>query len=91
VDHSIAFLGFAAGSALNYAEGAAPVADYAAAFAAADAALNGLGIVYYASQITGVGVVLFHDTNGDGVFANGEDAVVLVGKTLADIGFSSII
>jgi len=88
-DHSIDFLGFAAGGA-NYAEGGAPVADYVTAHTAADAAL-GAGVIYYAAEVTGVGVVLFHDNDANGTFDNGEDAVILVGKGLADISAVDII
>jgi Ca2+-binding RTX toxin-like protein len=89
-DHSIDFTGFLAGGVGNYDEGGAPVANYAAAFADANAAFDGV-VSYYASEITGVGVVVFHDNDLDGAFENGEDALLLVGKGLADISFVDII
>jgi len=89
-DHTIDFIGAAAGSGANYVEAGAAVADYATAFAAANAALNGAGVIYYAAEITGTGVVVFRDNNADGTFDNGEDAVTLVGRTLTDIAFGNI-
>ena len=90
-DHTIDFIGAAAADGANYVEAGAAVADYAAAFAAANVVLNGLGVIYYAAEITGVGVVVFRDNDADGAFENGEDAVLLVGRTLTDIAAASII
>lgn len=91
-DHSIDFAGagpaFGAGSVGNYSETIA--ADYATAFVNANTAFDGVG-AYHAAEITGTGVVIFHDNDLDGTFEDGEDALLLVGRTLADIGFVNII
>ena len=88
--------GLGAGTALNYTETTA--ADFASALVSADAHL-GLGGKYVAVQVGG-DVVLFADTGhfvlgvatagGDGHIDASDDAVVLVGKSLADIDFVNI-
>lgn len=63
-DHSIDFAGagpaFGAGSVGNYSETIA--ADYATAFVNANTAFDGVG-AYHAAEITGTGVVIFHDND----------------------------
>ena len=77
----------AAGSATNYLELSA--ADYATAYSAADTQIKGTPVQYVAVQIGG-DVVLF--ANETGTHANGvEDAIALVGKTLADIDYTNIV
>jgi len=89
-EHVLDFAGSPAGGA-NYAEGTGPVADYATAYAAANLALDALTVRYYAAEITGSGVIIFNDNDFDGTFETGEDAVLLIGRTLADIGAANII
>ena len=78
--------GLGAGTALNYSETTG--ADFASGLAAANAHLGGAG-KYVAVQI-GSDTVLFADTNGDHSITAADDAVVLVGKSLADIDFVNI-
>lgn len=75
-----------AGTELNYAEAAA-VADFAAAQAAADAAMNGT-VVYYLTSTSTDGGLLFVDSNTDGT----ADAVIkLTGITSANFAFGDIV
>jgi len=79
-----------AGSAANYAEAGAPVADFAAALAAANMALD--GSVRYSFQFVGAGPTLmgylFKDTDGDGT---ADQVVVLVGVDNIGFQFQDII
>ncbi|HXA39241.1 MAG TPA: calcium-binding protein [Phenylobacterium sp.] len=75
-----------AGNAVNYVETTA--GSFAAALATANAQIAG-GVVEYVSVQVGSDVIVFADTNGDHGVA--EDAVVLQGRTLADIDASNII
>src|SRR5207253_3082995 len=76
-----------AGNGTNYAlEATAP--DYATAKAAADSAIAGGVIDYYVVQV-GTDVVVFADSNNDNGTA--DDAVVLVGRSLNDIGPGNIV
>jgi Ca2+-binding RTX toxin-like protein len=74
------------GSALNYVETTA--ASFSAALTAANALIAG-GNTEYVSVQVGSDVIVFADTNGDHGVA--EDAVTLVGRTLADISAQNII
>lgn len=62
----------AAGTALNYAEGTAPVASFAAALVAADTQINGTGVIYSAQQV-GADTYVFYDGNGNGSLADDGD------------------
>ena len=83
---TISFLGGIAGTAANYTEGAAPVADFAAALAAANTALAA-GTVDYNVQQVGSDSWIFTD-NGTGVVTQ---VIELTGVTLAGIQFSDIV
>jgi Ca2+-binding RTX toxin-like protein len=64
-------------------------ADYASALDQANALIAGGKVAYVAAQVAGGSVVVFAETNG--VAADGADAaVILVGRTLADIDWSHI-
>ncbi|TJY58979.1 cadherin repeat domain-containing protein [Sinimarinibacterium sp. CAU 1509] len=80
----VAFTGGPEGSIANYQEGAA--ANYAAALAQADAALNGAGDVYYFAEVGGTSY-LFYDQDSDG---NSDVYVEIVGATQANFGFDDI-
>ena len=75
----------AAGSGSNYAA-EATVADFAAALAAANTAMD--GTVIYAAYAVGADVFVFADTNADGT---ADQAVFLAGSTLADVSSASFI
>ncbi|MFN9927664.1 MAG: hypothetical protein ACK53I_12085 [Phenylobacterium sp.] len=77
--------GLAAGSGSNYAA-EATVADFAAALAAANTAMD--GTVIYAAYAVGADVFVFADTNADGT---ADQAVFLAGSTLADVSSASFI
>ena len=79
--------GAAAGSSTNYAEAAAAVADFDAALAAADTALN--GTVLYSVQQVGSDVYVFFDTDGT-LDSTGTEVVKLTGVSLAGIEFGDI-
>ena len=76
--------GDAAGSGTNYAE--ATAADFAAAVTAAEALMD--GTVIYVAVAIGSDVVVFYDDGGNGT---ADESVLLVGKTLADIGETNIL
>jgi hypothetical protein len=79
-----------AGSATNYVE--INAADYTAAASTAGTFFAGAGgNVHYVVAQVGTDVVVFADTNPGGGLNPGDDAVVLVGRTLADISESNII
>jgi hypothetical protein len=80
--------GSVAGDATNYLEGAAPVANFAAALAAADAALNGT-VDYYAAQV-GADVYVFYDADGT-LDSAATEVVKLTGVDLSGIAFTDII
>jgi Ca2+-binding RTX toxin-like protein len=86
-EDSIAFTGNPAGTALNYMETTA--ATYADALTAANTAIAA-GTFNYVAVAVGADVVLFADlpAAGDGT---ADLAVVLIGRTLADIDFSDIV
>lgn len=73
-----------AGTDENFATGEAD--DYEAALAAANAAMADGTIDVFAAQV-GEDVIVFADTDGE---AGVDDAVLLVGKTLTDVGFGDI-
>jgi len=82
-DDRLAFTNGPAATAGNYSEGSA--ADYAAALLLAKTAMAG-GDAYVAVEVTtpdGPEVIVFADTDGDPTTV--EAAVVLAGKTLADV------
>jgi Ca2+-binding RTX toxin-like protein len=81
---SLAFSGGPTATAANFAT--ATAADYGEAITDAFAAVAG-GAAYVAVQV-GSDVIVF--TNTDAEPGNLEDAVVLVGRTLADISFGDI-
>ncbi|BAT57575.1 serralysin precursor [Variibacter gotjawalensis] len=81
--------GAAAGSATNYKEGAAAVADFAAALAAADAQLD--GTVKYSAQQVGSDTYVFFDDNGTVTGETNTHVVKLTGVTLAGIEAADII
>ena len=76
--------GGATGTITNYLESSAT--DYAAAQTFANAQING-GVVDYVAVQVGTSVVVFADSGNNNGTA--EDAVVLVGRTLADIDFGN--
>ena len=78
--------GATAGSATNYLELTA--ANYDAAVTAANAQIAGSVVTYVAVQV-GTDVVVFAD--GTPGTSNATDAVVLVGRTLADIDYTNIV
>jgi Ca2+-binding RTX toxin-like protein len=71
----------------TYQESLSPSGDYNAAREAAAALISKSGVTFVAYQI-GADVVVFADADGDKTMDN---AVILVGRTLADIDVSSII
>ncbi len=75
-----------AGSAPNYVEAGAAVADFAAALTAANVALD--TTVLYAFEFDATNGYLFKDTNADGT---ADEVVVLVGITNASIAFANIV
>ncbi len=86
---AIDFLDFAqvAGTAANYFEGAAGGADtFAAALVAGNLALD--STVLYAAISYAGGVAVFADLDGDGT---ADQAIVLVGGALTNIGFANFI
>lgn len=80
--------GGAAGSATNYSEGTAAVADFAAALAAADTALD--GTVLYSAQQVGSDVYVFFDADGT-LDSAGTEVVKLTGVSLAGIELGDIV
>ncbi len=70
----------------SYVESTAP--DFAAAKSFADAQIAG-GTVKYAAVQVGADVIVFSDTHNDHNLA--DDAVILAGRTLADIDASNIV
>lgn len=76
-----------AGTAANYSEGAAAVADFTAALAAANLVLTGAVDQYNAQQV-GNDVYVFYN---DGTAAGADQVVKLAGVTLAGIEFGDII
>ncbi|HEX2818140.1 MAG TPA: calcium-binding protein, partial [Phenylobacterium sp.] len=74
----------AVGTSLNFSETTAT--DFASAVTSANAHL-GAGL-YVAVQV-GTDVIVFADTNASGTITTADDAVTLVGKTLADITFAN--
>jgi hypothetical protein len=52
---------------------------------------NHLGTGIYVAVQVGADVIVFADTNASGTITAADDAVTLVGKTLADIDFSNIV
>src|SRR5690606_35113668 len=83
---SLDFASLAAGSSSNYLETSADTFEVAKQLA--DSAIGGGTVDYVAVQV-GANVVVFADTAGNNGAA--EDAVVLVGKTLADISFTNFV
>lgn len=79
--------GAAGATIATYQESLSPTGDYNAAREAAAALISKSGVVFVAYQI-GAHVVVFADADGDKVMDN---AVILVGRTLADIDVGSII
>lgn len=77
-----------AGSALNYTEGAAPVADFAAALAAANVVLTSAVADQYNAQQVGSDIYLFYN---DGGAAGADQVVKLTGVNLANIDFLDIV
>jgi len=75
------------GAGTNLDFSTATATDFASAITAANAHL-GAGGLYVAVQV-GTDVVVFADTNLDHSITTADDAVTLVGKTLADITFSN--
>lgn len=85
---SLAFFGVGIASILPRSYSEFVASDYASALATANEHISAAGVTYVAAQISG-GVVVFVDT-GDPV--DGADiAVVLIGKTLADIDLSNFV
>ena len=82
------FLGFANGAATtsNYVEASA--ASYAEALTLANAQI-GAGAADFVAVAVGSDVVVFADTGGDNGTA--DDAVVLMGRTLADVASANLI
>jgi Ca2+-binding RTX toxin-like protein len=74
-----------AGSGTNYVEGGT-VADYAAALAAANTAMN--TTVLYAAYQVGANVLVFADIDADGT---ADQSIILVGQTLANISETNVI
>ena len=79
-----------AGTSTNYAEGATPVASFAAAVVAANAQLG--GTVIYSAQQVGADTYLFYDGNGNGDVTNNtfDYVVKLQGVALDGIAFADI-
>ncbi|WP_091735136.1 calcium-binding protein [Phenylobacterium immobile] len=71
----------------TYQESLSPSGDYNAARDAAAALISKSGVAFVAYQV-GADVVVFADADGDKAMDN---AVILVGRTLADIDVSSIV
>ncbi len=80
------FTGAVAGSSTNYSEALAAVADFAAALAAANVALD--GTVLYNAQQVGSDVWVFADNAGTG---SATEVVKLTGVSLAGIEFGDIV
>jgi hypothetical protein len=83
---TIDFTGIIAGSSTNYSEATAAVADFTAALAAANTALD--GTVLYNAQQVGSDVYVFADAAGTG---SAVEAVKLTGVALAGIEFGDIV
>lgn len=79
--------GATAATSTNFTKGLAAVADFAAALAAANAALNTATVGYNAQQV-GSDTWVFYN---DGGAANADQVVKLTGVALADIAFGDIV
>jgi Ca2+-binding RTX toxin-like protein len=88
VDFNNTATNLGAGTTANYQEAVA--ADYATAASTAGTLFAGGTVHYYAAQV-GNDVVVFADTNHNLGLDSGDDAVVLVGRSLADISENNIV
>ncbi|MGP2493068.1 DUF4214 domain-containing protein [Mesorhizobium sp. PUT5] len=84
----LSFTAMADGTAANYSEGTAAVADYAAALTAATAALT--ATIIYSVQQVGSDLYVFADVNGDQVLDAADAVVKLTGVSLDHFGFGDI-